>query len=355
MSLEDRLKAEIAQTGPMPVSAFMARCLFDPEGGYYATRPRLGPEGDFITAPLVSQMFGEMLGLWAAETWTRLGQPPRVLLVEMGPGDGTLMSDVLRAARLVPEFLAAAELWLVELSQPLRAAQAARLADAPLAPRWADALSEVPSDAPLILLSNELLDCLPTDQFVRAERGWAERRVGLSPDGELAFGLTPGHRPADAPEDLAAGLVWEVSPAQAALGAEVGARIAAQGGAALFIDYGRDRPEPGDTLQALKAHTKISPLETPGEADLTVWADFPAFAAGARSAGAQAAILTQGALLRRLGIEQRAATLARARPDRAETLARQLARLVDPAEMGTLFKACAVHAGPVPPGFEETS
>jgi SAM-dependent MidA family methyltransferase len=355
MSLEDRLKGQIASGGPLTVAQYMTACLHDPQDGYYATRPRLGEGGDFVTAPLVSQMFGELLGLWAAECWVRMGRPARVLLVEAGPGDGTLMSDVLRAARLAPGFLAAAELWLVETSAPLVEAQKARLAGAPLKPRWTGDLAALPADAPLLLLANELLDCLPARQFVRTPRGWAERLVGLDAAGALAFGLSS--RPVDRlmPE-AEVGAVVEVSPAQEAFGEALGARIARDGGAALLIDYGRDHPGYGDTLQALKGHAKVEPLERPGEADLTVHADFPAVAAAARRAGAEASpILTQGDLLQRLGVRQRAEALARARPDRAETLSRQLERLIAPDQMGSLFKALAIHsAGLVPPGFEES-
>lgn len=355
MGLGDRLRAEIAASGPITVADYMARCLFDPEGGYYATRPALGEDGDFITAPLVSQMFGELIGLWAAETWNRLGRPPQVLLVEMGPGDGTLMSDALRAARLAPEFVNAAELWLVEPSDPLRRLQEEALAGATLSPSWSPDFARLPEGAPVILIANELLDCLPARQFLRTPQGWAERMVGLDGDGALDFGLIPHPRPDGAPEDLQPGLVWEASPAQRALGAEVGRRIAAGGGAALFIDYGRDEPGAGDTLQALRRHAKVSPFADPGTADLTVWADFPAFLAEAREAGAAAGLLEQGEFLRRLGVGARAEKLAAARPDQAPVIARQLARLVEPDQMGQLFKVAALWsptASP-PPAFEE--
>lgn len=356
MSLVRRLERRIRQDGPLTAAEYMAACLHDPDDGYYATRPRLGAGGDFITAPLVSQMFGELIGLWAVEVWTRLGAPDRFGLVELGPGDGRLMQDALRAARLAPGFAAAAELWLVETSAPLRAAQGERLAAH--APRWAADLAEVPGGAPTIAIANELLDCLGARQFVRTDTGWAERRIGFAAGGGLTFGLSPapaGFRPPPALAASPPGSLIEVSPAQEALGAAMGARIARDGGAALFIDYGRDRPETGDTLQALVGHQKISPLERPGEADLTVHADFPAVAEAARAAGASATpIVTQRAFLRALGVEQRAAALARARPDRAQSVALQLARLTDPGEMGELFKVVAIHApGLDVPGFEQ--
>ena len=350
MSLADRLARLIRADGPMTVEAFMRLCLHDPQDGYYATRPRLGADGDFLTAPLASQMFGELIGLWAVDAWTRLDQPAPFQLVEMGPGDGTLMSDVMRAARVVPSFRAAAALWLVETSAPLIERQRERLAVH--GPRWAGSLDEVPAGAPTVLVANELLDCLPARQFVRAETGWTERRVGLDESGALAFGLAPapqGFVPPPGLESVPPGSLVEISPAQEALGAEVGARIAQDGGVALFIDYGRGRPEPGDTLQALSRHRKVDVLATAGEADLTVHADFPAFAAAARAAGAETTAITgQGDFLRALGIELRAQALARARPDQAGIIARQLHRLTAPDEMGTLFKVVCVHQ----PGLE---
>jgi len=320
----------------MSVADYMTACLHDPDHGYYATRPGLGADGDFITAPHVSQMFGELLGLWAAEVWTRLGRPARVRLAELGPGDGTMIGDVLRAARTAPGFLEAAEVWLVETSEPLRAAQAAA---APTA-RWVRSVAELPTDAPVIILANEFLDCLPIRQWVRGDLDWMERRVGLGSDGALAF--------------LAGGDVRESSEALVGLGQAVGALVTRASGAALFIDYGRDAPGEGDTLQALRGHARENPLANPGVADLTAHVDFPAFLAAAAGAGALASpIRGQGDFLRALGVETRAAVLVRARPDRAGVIARQLDRLVAPDQMGVLFKAACVHSpGLAPPGLE---
>jgi NADH dehydrogenase [ubiquinone] 1 alpha subcomplex assembly factor 7 len=350
MALRDRLIAQIQAQGPITVAQYMTACLHDPQDGYYATRPALGAGGDFITAPMVSQMFGELIGLWLVETWARLGRPNPVRLVEMGPGDGTLMSDLLRAARLDPDFMAACEVWLVEVSEPLRRLQRQGLGDRP---RWVRSLEEVPGEAPILLVANELLDCLPPRQFVRGPRGWAERLVGLNDAGELAFGLS--HAALDrllppAPE----GAILELSAAQEALGAEIGARLAADGGAALLIDYGRDVAGFGDTLQALSRHRKLDPLATPGEADLTVHADFPAVVGAAARAGASPApILTQGDFLVRLGIGARAEALANSRPDKSDEIERQLERLVSPDQMGELFKvACLCQPGFTAPGFE---
>ncbi|WP_454717981.1 class I SAM-dependent methyltransferase [Caulobacter segnis] len=358
MSLLDRLKAQIAQDGPIGVPEFFTRCLHDPRDGYYAMRPDLGAGGDFITAPLVSQMFGELIGLWAIETWTRMGRPSSFRLVEMGPGDGTLMSDLLRAGKLEPDFLAAAEVWLVEVSAPLKVRQAAKLGDAP---RWVGRLDEVPVGAPMILVANELLDCLPARQFVRIKDGWAERVIGLGEDGALAFGLRGLGKSADTPiPDLLIqpeGSIVESSPAQAALASDIAHRLAADGGAALLIDYGRAAPEAGDTLQAIQGHQKVDPLKTAGLADLTVWADFPAVVAAARETGAKAGpIITQGEFLTALGIEARAQALATARPDRADQVARQLDRLIGEAQMGALFKvACLTAPDLSPPLFEDAT
>jgi NADH dehydrogenase [ubiquinone] 1 alpha subcomplex assembly factor 7 len=388
MALRDRLIAQIRAGGPMSIAQYMTACLHDPLDGYYATRPALGEAGDFITAPLVSQMFGELVGLWMVEAWMALGRPSPVRLVEMGPGDGTLMSDMRRAQRVAPDFLAASEIWLVEVSEPLRALQAKAL-DEPV--RWVGSLAEVPGGAPILLVANELLDCLPPRQFVRTDDGWAERMVGLDDGDNLVFGLgaiipplrsggggprasvvegaglgselehapstafggPPPPFPSVTGEDEV-GALFEHSPAQAALGAELGARLAADGGAALLIDYGRAEPGFGDTLQALRRHRKEDPLANPGEADLTVHADFPAVLAAAQAEGAEAGpLLTQGEFLVRLGIGARAEALANARPDRSERIERQLERLVSPDQMGELFKVACLHQpGLKAPGFE---
>ncbi|TAJ72357.1 MAG: class I SAM-dependent methyltransferase [Phenylobacterium sp.] len=349
MSLLDRLAAQIAQTGPLTVAQYMTACLHDPQDGYYATRPALGEGGDFITAPLVSQMFGELVGVWAISAWQAMGAPSPFVLVEMGPGDGTLMGDVLRAAgRLSPAFLEAADVWLVETSEPLAALQRERLGGAA---HWARALDEVPGGSPMILIANELLDCLPVRQFVRTATGWAEQVVGVGGDGTLQFGLVPAAAPLP---DAREGVVCEISAQQEALGAALGERLVRDGGAALLIDYGRDRPGFGDTLQALVRHERVDPLACPGEADLTVHADFPAVRAAAERMGAGSAILTQAAFLARLGVGERAEALMRARPDRSETIGRQLNRLVGGDQMGDLFKACCLYSpGWTPPAFEE--
>ena len=357
MSLKDRLAREIALTGPMTVADYMTRCLHDPQGGYYATRPAIGATGDFITAPMISQMFGELLGLWAIELWNRLGAPERVRLVEVGPGDGTLMADALRAARLAPDFLQAVDLILIEPSAPLREAQARMLADSDVHPRWVSALDQIETDAPVILIANEVLDCLPARQFVKTEDGWAERCVGVTDDGDLQFGLVRITGGFKRPEfEVEPGQTVEISDQQAIFGRELAALVKAASGAALLIDYGRARAEAGDTLQALKRHQKVDPLVEPGEADLTQWADFPTVQEAAVRAGADVTgCLGQGEFLHLLGIEARADRLKAGRPDAAPVIDRQLARLTDDDQMGTLFKTCAIFSPHtlVVPGFEE--
>jgi SAM-dependent MidA family methyltransferase len=357
MSLKARLAREIALTGPMTVADYVTRCLHDPQEGYYAARPALGEGGDFITAPLVSQMFGELIGLWAVETWNRLGAPERVRLVEVGPGDGTLISDALRAARLAPGFLEAVDLILIEPSGPLRDLQARALAGVDVPPRWVRDLTQVETDAPVILIANEVLDCMPARQFVRADDGWFERRIGVTDDNDLIFGLsaiTGGFvRPAF---EVEPGGVIEISEQQAAFGRDLGALMQAASGAALLIDYGRARPEAGDTLQALRRHKKVDPLQTPGEADLTQWADFPTVLEAAVRGGADVTgCLGQGDFLQRLGIEHRAEALKRGRPQAAPVIDRQLNRLTAEDQMGTLFKAAAIFSprSLVVPGWDE--
>jgi SAM-dependent MidA family methyltransferase len=338
-SLRERLGARIAREGPITIADYMHACLHDPSDGYYAVRPALGEAGDFITAPHVSQMFGELIGLWAAEVWVRLGRPPRVRLIEFGPGDGTLIGDALRAARAQSGFLEAAEVVLVETSAPLRARQATALAN--FRPRWIERPQDIGDDLPVILVANEFLDCLPIRQAVRCADGWRERRVA-------AGGFEAGE-PVRVGVEAPIGAIYEWSPALVAMGEAVGALVARAGGAALFIDYGRDRAEFGDTLQAVRGHTKEDPLDNPGLADLTAHVDFPAFLA---AAGSRWPILSQGEFLSRLGIAARAVALVRANPRDANKIERQLARLTAPDQMGELFKAvCVAAPGLTPPGF----
>ncbi|KAA2242364.1 class I SAM-dependent methyltransferase [Salinarimonas soli] len=337
----------------MPVERYMALCLAHPVHGYYVTRDPLGAAGDFTTAPEISQMFGELVGLWAAGVWSDMGAPATVRLVELGPGRGTLMRDALRAARVLPAFLAAVRVHLVETSPALRARQGEALAGVEVA--WHERLEEVP-EGPAIVVANEFFDALPVRQFVRAGGAWRERLVGLTDDGALAFGLAPEpERTIDRSGPEGAVLEWP------AIGLDIAralaARLAAQGGAALAIDYGHLESGFGDTLQALRRHAPADPLADPGEADLTTHVDFAALARAARAGGtAVHGPVTQGAFLRALGIEARAAILKRrATPAQAEAIDAALARLVGtgPEAMGGLFKAIgfAHPALPPLPGF----
>ncbi|MEE8189871.1 MAG: SAM-dependent methyltransferase [Kiloniellales bacterium] len=358
--LGDRLAARIARLGPMTLADYMAEVLTHPEQGYYMRRDPFGARGDFITAPEISQMFGELIGLWCVETWRRMGARAPVLLVELGPGRGTLMADALRAARLDPDFIAALELHLVEVSPALRRRQRDALADT-VSPTWHESLAGVP-EGPMLLIANEFFDALPVRQFEKRGRGWCERLVGLAEDGHsLAFALAPPGPQGTAllPPELAEapdGAIAEVSPASITIAHEIGRRVAAEGGAALVIDYGHARPRTGATLQAVRAHGFHPVLADPGSADLTAHVDFAALARAAEQAGARAqGPVTQGRFLEALGIGARAAALAEAgTTEQASGIEADQRRLTHPDEMGTLFKVLALgHPGLGPlAGFE---
>lgn len=332
----------IRHEGPLRLDAFMGLA----NTHYYATRDPLGAAGDFTTSPEISQLFGEMIGLCLVDHWERSGAPSPIRLVELGPGRGTLMADILRAARVRPAFLAAAQITLVETSPVLRERQAATLDNHEVA--WTNAFSDVPDDAPLYLAANEFFDALPIRQFVRQGGQWHERIVGLDADGRLAFGLRPTDQPL--PRAQQDGILEINQPSQA-IAAEMGARLNNRGGLAMVIDYGHARTALGDTLQAIKAHAHTDVLGEPGEADLTAHVDFQAL--GLASGAAIHGPVTQGAFLAQLGIHQRAAALSRTRPDQAQAIAAAVQRLTSPAQMGTLFKAMAItgRAGPIPAGF----
>ncbi|MFK7754510.1 MAG: class I SAM-dependent methyltransferase [Sedimentitalea sp.] len=354
MSLSALFAQRIGETGPISLADYMADCLLHPEFGYYATRDPFGAAGDFITAPEISQMFGELIGLALAQSWLDQGAPSRFTLAELGPGRGTLMRDLLRATRGIAGFHAAADLVLVEPSPKLRAVQGETLANHP--PRWLNSASDLP-DAPLFLVANEVFDALPIRQFQRAEQGWNERCVALR-DGMLTLGLAPA-----APYDMLAHRVGDTKPGDLvelcapahAMAADIAAPIARHGGAALIIDYG-DWRSLGDTLQALHAHMPVPILQNPGHCDLTAHVDFEPLANAARNAGCAHSRLTpQGVFLERLGITERAKALAHsATPEATEALISAHRRLTHPAEMGNLFKVLGLFAdsAPPPPGLE---
>ena len=344
------IAARISREGPMGVADFMAECLLHPDHGYYSTRDPFGAGGDFTTAPEISQMFGEMMGLCLAQVWADQGCPSPFLLAEIGPGRGTLMADILRTIRALPGMAEAARVHLVEASPALRARQAETLKGH--SPLWHDRITDLP-EGPLFLVANEFFDALPVRQFVRSGAGWRERQVGLA-DGKLSFGLGP----VSPVEPLVARLgdtqdgdVVELCPALPGIAGEIARRVAVHGGAAIVADYGGWHSL-GDTLQALAGHRMVDPLADPGEADLTAHVDFEALSAAFRGAGAAVTGMTaQGLFLERLGITDRAQALAE-RLTGAALSAHVAAhrRLTHPDEMGHLFKVMACHPeGTTPP------
>jgi len=346
VSLKARLVATIGADGPLPVSVFMTLCLHDPELGYYATGAGLGR--DFITAPETTQAFGELLGLWSVHEWQAMGAPEQLGWVELGPGRGTLMADALRATAGHPGFRAAASLALVEASPALREVQAGRLGGPGVRLRHVAGLEAVPA-GPALILANEFLDCLPARQFVRDGGTWRERVVGLGADGGLAFGLAADTAP-EAPAST--GETVEVQPGLETLVATLAARAGPF--RALFIDYGPEDGPPGDTLRAYRDGRQVDPLAAPGTCDLTVDVDFGRLARLARAAELDVhGPLAQGAFLMALGLQQRLDALIAANPGLGEALHAAARRLVDPAEMGTRFKAiCLSSPGlPAPAGF----
>ncbi len=353
--LERRIRDLIEATGPITVADYMALALGDPVDGYYATRDPLGMAGDFVTAPEISQMFGELIGVWCLAAHEALGTPSSFHLVELGPGRGTLMRDLLRAARIRPVFGASASVHLVETSPTLRAVQAETLA-ASAAPIWHDRIADLP-DGPLIVVANEFFDALPIRQFQKTAEGWRERRIGVGPDGRLAFGLggvvtDPALLPPDA-DRAPEGAVSEVNLPAEAIVAALSERIARDGGALLAIDYGHTASGFGDTLQAVRRHAFADVLKAPGEADLTAHVDFAALADAARRGGAAVSgPVTQGRFLVSLGLLERAGRLGMNRSEHErEAIVAAVERLAGPEEMGDLFKVMAVSSGLDLPGF----
>ncbi len=334
--------------GPISVAQYMAEALGHPQFGYYTTRDPLGAGGDFVTAPEISQMFGELIGAWCADLWLQMKQPAPLRLVELGPGRGTLMSDALRATRSVAGFHQAVDLHLVETSPTLRACQSAALAAH--RPAWHDDIGTLPP-GPAILLANEFFDALPVRQFQASSGAWHERLVDIDGREKLRFVLNGA---AEGPTSATEGTIRETCPAGLAVAGAVASRIVRHGGAALVVDYGYDRPGCGDTLQALREHKFHDVLASPGDADLTAHVDFAALSEAARNAGARIhGPVDQGRFLAALGIGTRAAALKRAAPDEADDIDAAVARLTGSAQMGSLFKVLAMtSAGLVPAGFE---
>lgn len=324
----------IASTGPISVAHFMAEA----NARYYNSADPLGSGGDFITAPEISQMFGELIGLWLADMWINAGRVEPVHYVELGPGRGTLARDAMRAAA---RYGMEARVHFVETSVTLKDIQLDVMPDAV----WHRDLSTVPAEHPILLVANEFLDALPVRQLVMTERGWRERLVGLEGDGPNArFVFVTGNQPMDSavPEprrSAEVGTIIETSPAAATVMYEVAGRLAEQGGTALFIDYGHRNPRTGSTLQAVRAHRKVDPFSTPGQADLTTHVDFAAMASIAEARGARwIGTTTQGDWLRGLGIEARADALSEFAPDHAAAIHSAKDRLIADGQMGALFK-----------------
>jgi NADH dehydrogenase [ubiquinone] 1 alpha subcomplex assembly factor 7 len=353
------LARRIALQGPISIASYMAEALGHPQHGYYMRQDPFGRDGDFITAPEISQMFGELIGLWCVEMWRLMDQPAPFRLVELGPGRGSLMADALRAAQIRPEFLSAASVHLIETSPALRTLQQQRLENASTDIAWHDDLAQVPA-GPIILIANEFFDALPIHQFERRPEGWRERVVSVADDG-FTLALHPQLTPQAVliPEALTrsapAGAIAEICPAGIAIAAAIAERIADAGGAALIVDYGYCGHAAGNTLQAVRNHGSHDFLVDPGDADITAHVDFAALATAAGAAAIHGPI-TQGDFLRRLGIELRARQLAqRATAAQARDIDSACKRLIDPSEMGTLFKVLAINHPDmaVPPGFEQ--
>ena len=357
--LEDEIRRLIAVAGPMSIAEYMRLCLTHPQYGYYMTRDPLGAAGDFVTSPEISQMFGELIGLWMAAVWQQMGSPENLRIVELGPGRGTLMSDALRVAKIVADFYTAVVVHLVDISPKLQQVQRQRLENLGVPLLWHTALADVPS-GPVIIIANEFIDALPVHQAVRQADGWHERVVEIAPGGELAIGTTREplpHFAATLPRGLRQspeGSVYEWRADDIAL--EIGRRVRTDG-AALIIDYGHAWYGLGETLQAVAGHSFTDPLRTPGEADLTAHVDFAALAQSAEIIGGRIhGPISQRELLRRLGIDKRAAALRAGAPEQATEIDQALARLTaaGPRGMGELFKALAI-ADPklgALPGFE---
>jgi len=341
--LGDRIARQIAAGGPLTVAQFMALALLDPREGYYRRAQAVGRSGDFVTAPEVSQVFGELLGIWCLEQWQRLGQPSAIKLIELGPGRGTLAADVVRALALRPALLQGLEVHLVEVNQTLRQQQRRALRNLRVA--WHDSLDAVPP-GPFLLLANEFFDALPIRQFERAPDGWRERLVALNGEGALCFTLSGPVPAAIVPadrHDAPIGSVVELASGGEALATLLAERVRGGPGAALIVDYGYVEPPLKGTLQAVRGHAKVDPLSEPGASDLSSLVDFAALSLAARRAGAAVVRpATQRAFLAAMGARERFAALRKAHPARAGEFVAAEQRLMAPDQMGDLFKVLAI-------------
>ena len=342
-----RLKRQITQTGPISVADYMAACLFDPKDGYYTTKQPFGGSGDFITAPDVSQMFGELIAIWLVSAWRAFGEPTEFALCEIGPGRATLMRDMIRTfGKVAPDFLAQSEIRLIETSPRLVQVQKKALGEDSGRIIWLERAEELP-EIPIFMVGNELFDAVPIRQYVKTGDRWVERMVGIDADDQLAFVAGAGTIDADGLPAAASvqddGAIFEISPAREALATTVADHVAGNGGAALFFDYGHTVSGFGDTLQAVRNHNYEDVLANPGCADLTSHVDFGALSRATDNAQATARITTQGEFLLSMGIVERAGRLG---ATATETARRQIEadvdRLAGPGGMGELFKVMAI-------------
>jgi SAM-dependent MidA family methyltransferase len=359
--LEDEIRRRIAAAGPMPVGQYMSLCLTDPQHGYYVTRDPLGRSGDFTTAPEVSQMFGELIGLWIVSVWQQMGSPDNIRIVELGPGRGTMMNDAMRAAKVVPAFVKAAVLHFVEISPALQAIQEQTVSAIEAPKTWHTSIAGVPA-GPAIFVANEFFDALPINQAIKIGDAWHRRSVGIASDGAIVYRAEPDPMPHFAstlPAAVRNAVEGEIFEWRSDIETmELGRRIARQPGAALVIDYGHAESATGETLQAVRDHLFADPLTTPGDADLTAHVDFEALHRGFEAMGAIAfGPIEQALFLRRLGIDTRAETLkANASRAKAHEIDSAMARLTGFGRtgMGALFKVMSVahRSLGTPPGFE---
>ncbi len=342
--LESYFINHIRETGPISLSYYMELCLSHPEHGYYMSGDPFGKEGDFITAPEISQMFGELIGVWLVDLWRQAGSPKELVLLECGPGRGTLMADVLRATKNVNGFHEAVQIKLLENSPVLREKQKQNLRGFDM--EWFSSLEDINiSQAPIFIVANEFFDALPIKQFEKVKEGWAERCVGIDEDENLTLGLMPVQDYGAMPAGLSNGKIVEMSPSQDMLFHALCNLIKKNGGALLSIDYGYLNGC-GDTLQAVKKHQKVGIFETPGQSDLTAHIDFQKFIESASKINMHICnVKTQGEFLKNLGIGLRASVLrSNANSNQAKLIDSSVKRLCDTDEMGALFKVMCVHS-----------
>ncbi|MCF6293406.1 MAG: SAM-dependent methyltransferase [Robiginitomaculum sp.] len=361
VNLSRRLLRQISQDGPISVAHYMTLCLLDPRHGYYPTRDPIGAGADFITAPEISQIFGELVGIWLANCWQAMANPKTTQLVELGPGKGTMMSDILRTARSVPEFSKSIQVHLLEASAALVAVQAKTLGSFAQTINWTDDLNDTGS-GPLLLVANEYLDCLPVRQFVRKNDFWFERLIGLSETNELQFTLSPTPLAQTEMKLIPPNLLQasdntlvEIRSGLSGFFDPLAERAKTDPVIALFIDYGPASSQAGDSFQAVSKHQKVDPLKRAGEVDLTAQVDFTELKRMAEQAGLLTSnIVTQGSWLQQMGLLERAAALSSGKLGARAKIARQVHRLSDDNEMGELFKVMAVYSKGIsmPVGFD---